>query len=110
MRAVRGVALCLAIAACTPARPPDAPARTAVPQRAILYPVGLTLLMSDKTLCVGHRPGRARDWSGHLAGCPHLLRYEVRDSDPGIVRLELRQGGTGPGAKALVDGRVFAQP
>ena len=52
--------------------------RTEQPLQAILYHNSLNVLMSDASLCVGHRPGRLREWSGQLAGCPHLLPYSAR--------------------------------
>ncbi len=107
---MRPVLLCLLLSACGATATGTGPAGPAAPQRALLYPVGLTLLMSDRSLCVGHRPGRARDWTGQLSGCPHLLDYRVQGSDPAISRLELRPGAAGNTPTVSVAGQVFTAP
>ena len=105
----RAGVLCLALAACTQAPQPSGGGANALPQRAFLYPVGVTLLMSDGTLCAGHRPGRARDWTGQLTGCPHLLPYSVTDADPAIPRLPLQRADTDSAdlPRVTVAGLVF---
>ncbi len=110
MRLARAALLCLTISACTPVIAPNARNGQATPDRALVYPVGLTLLMSDGTLCVGHRPTRAQDWTGQLSGCPHPLPYQVQGSDPTIPRLELRRGGAGTAPLVTVAGQIFSAP
>ena len=107
---VRPVLFCLLLSACGATATGIRPVGPAAPQRALLYPVGLTLLMSDSTLCVGHRPGRARDWTGQLSGCPHLLPYRVQGSDPTVPRLELRRNADGNLPVVDVAGQVFTAP
>ena len=106
----RAILLCLTLAGCASGAIASRTGGTATPDRAILYPVGVTLLMSDRTLCVGHRPGRARDWTGQLSGCPHLLPYQVRNSDPTLPRLELSKGASGTGPGVTVGSAVFSAP
>jgi len=67
-------------------------AETASVERVILYSETVTVLMSDGTLCVSDRPGRAGAWSGRLEGCPHDLAVEVR-ALPDAPREELAPGG-----------------
>jgi hypothetical protein len=102
--------LLLFASACAPVAGLGGPVGRAKPNRAILYPVGLNLLMSDGTLCAGHRPGNAKGWSGQLSGCPHPLSYQVSGSDPTIPRLELHRGEAGQGAAVSVDGVSFSAP
>lgn len=71
-----GIAL-IALAGLGACEMPTPSPRTEMPLRAILYHNSLNVLMSDASLCVGHRPGRLRQWSGQLAGCPHLLPYDA---------------------------------
>ncbi len=104
--------LCLLLTACAQSGTSVTEGRDAVPERALLYPVGVNLLMSDRTLCVGHRPGRARDWTGQLSGCPHLLTYRVSGSDPSIPRLPLRRATARVDVTPRVEvaGRLFVAP
>jgi len=76
------------------------PAPEAGVERVILYTETVTVLMSDGTLCVSDRPGRATAWSGRLEGCPHALAVEVRTL-PGAPREELAPGG----ARVIVAGQ-----
>jgi len=82
----------------------------ATPARALLYPVGATVIMSDGALCVGHRPGRAQDWTGQLSGCPWQMAYQVTNSHPARVRLELQPGPVGTGAGIVVGATSFTAP
>ncbi|WP_157937617.1 hypothetical protein [Oceaniglobus roseus] len=75
--------LCAALAGCG-AAPRSAPVPAsatggggAAPRQAILYRDTVTVQFSDASLCVAIRPGAARQWSGTLQGCPHLLPYRV---------------------------------
>ena len=108
----RAFALWVLLSACAQSVAPIADSRGAMPERALLYPVGVTLLMSDGTLCAGHRPGRTRDWTGQLSGCPHLLPYGVTGSDPSIPRLPLRRATTTIDTRPQVSvaGMIFAAP
>lgn len=85
----------LLVAACA-VPPPRPEARV---ERVILYQETVTALMSDGTLCVSDRPGRATVWSGRLEGCPHDLGVEVRGL-PAAPREELAPGG----ARVIVGG------
>lgn len=104
------VALGLILAGCTQTALPLQQTGTAAPERAFLYQVGLTVLMSDETLCAGHRPGRAANWNGQLSGCPHPLPYAVRNSDPATPRVELQRGGAAMGPNADIAGTRFSAP
>jgi hypothetical protein len=89
----------LALAACGAPKPAAAPATgEAAPRQAILYRDTVTVQFSDGTLCVAPRPAGARGWSGRLAGCPHLLPYEVAlpagAPAPRRVLVQLADGGT----------------
>ena len=68
------------------------PAQVASVERVILYTETVTVLMSDGTLCVSDRPGRATAWSSQLEGCPHDLGVEVRARSD-APREELSRGG-----------------
>ncbi|MGB5560496.1 MAG: hypothetical protein WBN04_21080 [Paracoccaceae bacterium] len=105
---LRLLALCLVLGGCAQPATYAQPAAIAEPNRVLLYPAGLNVLMSDGTLCAGHRPGRARDWTGQLSGCPHLLPYEVRGSDPRTPRLELPRGDPATNPSVSVAGVTFA--
>ena len=107
---LRALALCFLVVACAPSSGPGLTAAATKPSGAIIYPVGLNLLMSDGTLCAGHRPRLARDWTGQLSGCPHPLPYQVQGSDPALPRLELRRGEDGSGPTVSVAGQVFSAP
>ncbi|MDJ1007798.1 MAG: hypothetical protein QNJ13_08220 [Paracoccaceae bacterium] len=85
---MRWLAVLALVAAC--AAPPAAP--VARVERVILYSEALTVLMSDGSLCVSDRPGRATGWSGTLEGCPHALRVVVNALPP-APRRELAPGG-----------------
>ena len=50
----------------------------ATPERAFLYQDGINVIMSQGSLCIGERPGRALEWTGRLSGCPYLFGYSVR--------------------------------
>ncbi len=107
---LRRVPLVLVVAGCTQTALPLQQAGTAAPDRALLYQVGLTVLMSDGTLCAGHRPRRDANWNGQLSGCPHPLPYVVRNSDPTTPRVELQRGGAAMGPTADIAGTRFSAP
>jgi len=52
-------------------------AQSPLPRQAILYRDTVTVQFFDGALCVARRPTGARTWAGQLAGCPHMLSYEV---------------------------------
>lgn len=101
VRRATALAALLALAACAAPQSADTPATptgAAEPRQAILYRNTVTVQFSDGTLCVAPRPGGARGWSGQLAGCPHLLPYEVTlptgPMAPRRVLVQLASGGT----------------
>jgi len=93
---MRRFAVLLALAACSAPPVPEA-ARV---ERVILYRETVTVLMSDGSLCVSDRPGRATAWAGTLQGCPHALPVTV-NALPAAPREELRPGG----ARVVVAGQ-----
>lgn len=97
---MRWLVLPLLIAGC--AQMPDQ--RTvATPERAYLYTNVLNAVMNDNSLCVGHRPGRASDWSGQLSGCPHVLAYQVQGQNAqGAPRQVLRQTSDAQNARVTI--------
>lgn len=85
---MRRLWLVFALAGCASA--PVAP--VAEVERVILYRDTVNVLMSDGSLCVVDRPGRAVRWSGVTAGCPHRFDVMVNAQAVG-PRQELRRGG-----------------
>jgi|AntAceMinimDraft_5_1070358.scaffolds.fasta_scaffold166885_2 hypothetical protein len=91
----------LLVAGCGAPSAPETAAgasRATEPRTAILYRDTVTVQFSDGALCVAPRPSGARAWSGQLAGCPHLLPYEVTlppgAQAPRRVLVGLADGGT----------------
>jgi hypothetical protein len=85
---MRRVGLFLVLAACG-APLQESPARV---EQVILYRETVTVQMSDGTLCVSDRPGRAPYWTGTLQGCPHALPVRV-NALPDRPRAVLSRGG-----------------
>lgn len=95
------IPMLLSVAAC--AATPGGPG-AAQPDRAILYRDSVNVIMSEGSLCVGLRPGRAQEWTGQLRGCPFLYTYDVRGvSDTALPRRVLqKQSGEAPQAAVRV--------
>lgn len=115
-RALCVLPMLVGMAACSS---PSQNTRTAEPARTILYRDGVNVIMSEGSLCVGERPGRAGAWSGQLAGCPYLYGYSARGaSDTAPPRRELPrqpdEAANAPVRVAIEDGAgrvyVFALP
>ena len=107
----RILGILLVLTACVRLENPNSDSqRNAEPVRAFLYPSGLNVIMSDGTFCSGHRPGRVRNWTGQLSGCPHLLPYTVSNYDPTLPRQELQRVSLAPDSSAIIAGMSFAKP
>jgi hypothetical protein len=68
--------------------------RSATPDQAILYTDSVNIIMSNGSLCVGERPGRAVEWTGHLSGCATQYAYHVRHGAGSPPRQVLRKADT----------------
>ena len=76
--------------------------QSAQPDRAILYRDSVNVIMSEGSLCVGNRPGRAHEWTGRLSGCPYLYVYDVRGASDTAPPRRVLQKQTGDAAQAPV--------
>ena len=94
----------LALSGCLQAAPPEV--SQAAPEQAIAYHAGITVTMSDGSLCIAQRPGTALSWSGNLTGCATPLDYVARLPDGQKPRVVLVRNPTGA-AVIEVGGQVF---
>lgn len=75
---------------------PDDLQLNARPKQVILYANSLNVIMSENSLCVGHRPGRATEWTGYLSGCRFQYAYLVNTAPGSSTARQVLQNVPAP--------------